>query len=483
MKFPLNQLRFLALSLPAVSAAVAQGTGDTPPEEKRKYNVLFIAVDDLNDWVGFLGGHPQTQTPNMDKLAREGVVFEKAYCPVSVSNASRAALLTGYRASSTGIYGNDSFLRDSKVLEKAKTLPQWLSDYGYFCMARGKIFHTPGGPWSDPQSWNLQVPTEGRYGHVERKPGLMANGIPVGEVDSNFDWGPTDAAFEETPDYLNAKWAAEQLAIDHDRPFFLACGIFRPHLNWYVPGEFFDKFREDEMILPTVNEEDYNDIPEGGYQPARDYYTIRKYGKEREVVQAYLACINYADSCIGVVLDALEKSKYADNTIVILWGDHGWHLGEKLRYKKVTLWEEACRMPLIIKVPGLSSNGMHCQAVVNLLDLYPTLTQLCSVPHNTANEGRSLVPLLKNVEKRWNYPTVTTMGQNRHAVRSDSWRYIRYQDGSEELYDHRTDTLEWTNLANDPKYDRIKRRLAKHIPQLNVDKVPGKGIGDTSGAD
>jgi arylsulfatase A-like enzyme len=483
MKVSVNHFSFLALSIPAVSTAFAQVPPGGAAAEKGKYNILFIAVDDLNDWVGFLGGHPQSLTPNMDRLASQGMVFERAYCPVSVSNASRAALLTGFRASSTGIYGNESYMRDSKVLENARTLPQWLSDNGYFSMARGKIFHTPNGLWSDPQSWNLQSHTEGGYGHVEKKPGLMANGIPVGEVDSNFDWGPTDAVFEETTDYLNAKWAADQLATDHEKPFFLACGIFRPHLNWYVPRIFFDKFNEEEMILPVVNEDDYNDIPESGYSPSKDYYTVKKYGKEKEVVQAYLACINYADSCIGVVLDALEKSKYADNTIVILWGDHGWHLGEKLRYKKVTLWEEACHMPLVLKVPGVTHPGDRCDAIVNLIDLYPTLTELCGVPANPSNEGHSIVPLLRNPDKKWKYASITTMGENRHAVRDDRWRYIRYQDGAEELYDHSVDSLEWNNLAADPSYNRIKKKLAKQLPAVNVPRVLGKGVGDTSVAD
>jgi arylsulfatase A-like enzyme len=363
-------------------------------------------------------------------------------------------------------------MRDSELLKDAITLPRWLSNNGYFSMARGKIFHMANGEWSDPQSWDLQTETIGNYGITTPKEGFMVNGIPAGEVDPNLDWGPTDALFEETTDYLSAKWAADQLSKDYDKPFFLACGISKPHLTWFVPKQFFDKFESGKLDLPPVNEEDYNDIPSSALQPQKNYYTVKKYNKQQEAVQAYLACINYADACVGVVLDALANSKYADNTIVILWGDHGWHLGEKLRYKKFTLWEESCRMPLIIKVPGVTTGGQRCKSVVNLIDLYPTITELCGVDKNQANEGRSIVPLLRNPGKKWDYPTLTTMGQNRHGVRSERWRYIRYQDGSEELYDHEADSMEWHNLAGDPKYSAIKKSLSENIPEINVPEVP-----------
>lgn len=456
----------------AVTGILSSCGNKSAKEQKQPYNILFIAIDDLNDWTGFLGGHPQSQTPNMDRLASEGVVFERAYCAAPLSNPSRVALMTGYRPSTSGIYENESFMRDSELLKDAVTLPKWFSNNGYYSLARGKIFHTPNGPWADPQSWDLHVPIEGSYGNTVSQDGYMVNGIPVGEVDANLDWGPTDATFEATPDYLNAKWAANQLSQDHEKPFFLACGIFRPHLTWFVPKEFYDKFDPDTLVLPEVNENDYDDIPSAALQPQKNYFSVKKYNKQKEAIQAYLACINYADSCVGVVLDALAKSKYADNTVVVLWGDHGWHLGEKLRYKKFTLWEESCRMPLIIKVPGMTKPGQRCDAVVNLLDLYPTLTELCGIPGNTENEGRSIVPLLKNVNENWNYPTLTTKGRNRHSVRSERWRYIRYEDGSEELYDHENDPMEWKNLAGNPEYNNIKTELSKSLPELNVEEVP-----------
>jgi arylsulfatase A-like enzyme len=363
----------LGVAVTNLSSSCIKKTGE---EKKQPFNVLFIAIDDLNDWTGFLGGHPQTQTPNMDRLAGEGIVFEWAYCPAPLSNASRASLLTGYRPSSSGIYSNESFMRDSKLLKDAVTLPKWFSNNGYFSMSRGKIFHNANGQWADLQSWDLHVNTVGSYGNTINKEGYMVNGIPSGEVDPNLDRGPTDAVFEEIPDYLNAKWVADQLSMDFEKPFFLACGIFRPHLTWFVPKEFYDKFKPEDLILPEVNENDYDDIPSAALQPQKNYYSVKKFNKQKEAVQSYLACINFADTCVGVVLNALSESKFADNTIIVLWGDHGWHLGEKLQYKKFTLWEESCRMPLIIKVPGMTRPGHRCEAVVNLLDHYPTLTEL-----------------------------------------------------------------------------------------------------------
>jgi arylsulfatase A-like enzyme len=290
----------------------------------------------------------------------------------------------------------------------------------------------------------------------------MANGIPKGEMDDNMDWYATDQKTEDTPDYLNAKWAAEKLAGDFEKPFFIACGIFIPHLEWNVPKEFYDKFPLDKIVLPSVLETDLDDVGDKA-KPSKDYLTIKKYGKQKEVVQAYLACVNYADYCIGQMLDALEKSKYKDNTIVVLWGDHGWHLGEKLRYKKFTLWEEACRVPLIIKAPNVTTPGSRSGRTVNLLDLYPTLIELTGLPKNEKNEGISIVPILKNPKVAWDHPSLTQMGEVRNTIRTEKWRYIRYNDNSEELYNHENDALEWVNLANKPEYATVKAEMSKKM--------------------
>ncbi|PHN02132.1 sulfatase [Flavilitoribacter nigricans] len=453
----------LWLALAPWLACSTGGPATTASEPSQPYNILFIAVDDLNDWTGFLGGHPQTLTPNMDRLAREGMVFERAYCAASVCNPSRAAIMSGFRPSTSGIYHNGEDMFEAPLIRDGVMLPQYLSRFGYKTLSRGKIYHTPA---TGKHTWEVWSPVSGAYGKAAKAPGRMANGIPTGEMADNMDWGPTDAALEETPDFLNADWAARQLQQDHDRPFFLACGIFRPHLKWHVPREFFDKFDPETLTLPLVKEDDLEDVSAGVQQATREYRTIKKHGKEAEAVRAYLASINYADACIGHLLDALERSPYRDNTIVVLWGDHGWHLGEKLRYKKFTLWEEACRMPLIIKAPGITPAGSRCERTVNLLDLYPTLTDLANLPTNQQNDGRSLVPLLQDPETAWDFPSLTQMGEGRNSLRTERFRYLRYEDGSEELYDHRQDPREWNNLSEDPAYQNDKNQLAEKMNAL-----------------
>ena len=300
-------------------------------QEIKPYNVLFIAIDDLNDRIGFLGGHPQALTPNLDRLASQSLIFEKAYCP--------------------------------------------------------------------------------------------------------------------------------------------------PHLPWFVPQKYFDKFPLEEITLPEILEEDLIDIPDigkgmsGGLIKESDYQCVKKYKKQIEAVQEYRANINYTDECIGLLIDALEKHPYKDNTIVVLWGDYGWHLGEKLHYRKFVLWEEACRVPLLIKVPGLTKGGSRCSRKVNLIDLYLTLLELCNLPPNKNNEGRSLVLLLKKPTKNWNYPSLTTMGEKRHSIRNERWRYIQYEDGTEELYDYHTVPFEWNNLANDPRYSKEKSACLLGFQKFNIPAI------------
>ncbi|RXP62688.1 DUF4976 domain-containing protein [Lutibacter sp. HS1-25] len=428
----------------------------------QKYNVIFIAVDDLNDWVGFMDGNPQTITPNMDKLASQAMVFDRAYCAASVCNPSRAAIMSGYKPSTTGVYGNGDEVFELPIFQNSLMLSQYFSKYGYETYSRGKIYHTPS---TGKQTWDNWDNVSGSYGVKPKVAGYMSNGIPDGEMSNNMDWTATNQKTEETPDYLNALWAAELLEKGFDKPFFMACGIFRPHLEWNVPQEFYDKFPIEDIVLPMVLENDLDDVGDNT-KPTKEYIAIKKYNKQKEAVQAYLASVNYADYCIGVLLDALNKSKYKDNTIVVLWGDHGWHLGEKLRYKKFTLWEEACRVPLIIKAPNVTSAGSRSGRTVNLLDLYPTLTDLTGLPKNNKNEGISIVPLLKNPTLEWDYPSLTQMGEGRNTIRTEKWRYIRYDDNSEELYDHENDELEWVNLANKPEYAAVKSEMAKRMDAI-----------------
>jgi arylsulfatase A-like enzyme len=428
-------------------------------------NVLFIAIDDLNDWIGCLGGHPDVKTPNLDRLAGQSVLFTNAYCPAPLCNASRAALMTGIRPSSSGVYKNSQPWRESPLLKNAVTLPQHFMAHGYQTLGSGKIYH---GRFPDPDSWQLYWPSK-----LIQKPDdplplkRPLNGIPNTK---HFDWGEMDAEKEEMGDWQVADWIIGQLNQSHAKPFFLACGFFKPHLPWYIPREYFDRYPFDKVTLPLVNENDLDDIPEAGRQIAKpdgDHASVRKYGQWKKAVQSYLAAISFADQCVGRVIDALEKSTFRDNTIIVLWSDHGWHLGEKLHWRKFALWEEATHNVLMIKAPGVTSRSGRCRATVNLLDIYPTLIDLCHLDKKPELEGVSLLPLLINPDAEWERPAITTFGYNNHSVRSKKWRYIRYHDGSEELYDHTSDELEWYNLADNPAYTDIKKQLARWLPGNN----------------
>jgi arylsulfatase A-like enzyme len=361
----------LAMSGPILSALPAATFGSS---EKAKKNVLFIAVDDLNDWVGCLGGHPQAKTPNIDRFAEKGVLFEQAYCAAPLCNPSRTAIMTGLNPSTTGIYCNQGWFRDIPEYEDWQTIPQYFSRHGYITWTGGKIYHMAGGKFSDAEAWDKQYstktgtpfpPKEKRYRH-----GLKFKNQILQRL---IDWGPIEQSTEETNDWKTADLAARFLRDEHDKPFFLACGIYRPHLTWYAPKEYFDMHPLEKIELPAHMENDLDDVPAMGRRMAGvEFNTIREAGYWKHAVQGYLASCSFADACVGRVLEALEASRYADNTIVVLWGDHGYHIGEKDHFAKSALWEQTSRTPLIIYDPGVSTNNGKCKRAVGLVDLYPT---------------------------------------------------------------------------------------------------------------
>ncbi len=439
--------------------------GDARGEAPPRPNVLFVAVDDLNDWTGFLGGHPGARTPNMDRLAARGVVFDRAYCSAPACNPSRASLLMGTRPSTSGVYHNDQPWRP--VFRDGLTLPEYFRAAGYQVVGGGKIFHNS---FNDPSVWD-----EWR--------GLGPGDHPVPDVTpvnglqgtAHFDWGPVDAPDEAMGDYKTVSWAIERLNQKHDQPFFLAVGLIRPHLPWYAPRKYFDQFPLSDVARPEVLADDLADIPAAGLaiaKPEGDHRKVVEAGQWEPAVQGYLASIAFADAQIGRLLDALDASPHGKDTIIVFWGDHGWHLGEKEHWRKFALWEDATRVPLIVVAPGVSSAGTRSERTVSLLDLYPTLVELCGLPTKPELEGESLVPLLKDPAAPRNTPAVTTHGRGNHAARSERWRYIRYADGSEELYDHDNDPREWTNLAGDPSLADVKRELAKWLPEKNAPDAP-----------
>lgn len=439
------------------------------PEKQLPPNVLFICIDDMNDWTGFMGGHPDAVTPNLDRLASESVVFSRAFCPAPACNPSRAAIMTGFRPSTSGVYLNPQPWRTSPVLKDAQTIPQYFRDHGYIVKGSGKTFHDA---YPDPASWDEYWPSLQR----QRPPDPVPDSIPVNGIPGtgHFDWGPVHVSKQEMGDWKVADWVIDQLNKEYDKPFFLACGFFRPHLPWYVPQEYFDRFPLDKVTRPVIQDDDVDDIPDAGKALIRfrDHENVTKYNQWEKAVQGYLASGNFSDECVGRVINALDKSKYKDNTIVVLWSDHGWNLGEKQHWRKFALWENTTRTLFMIKVPGWSGNGLECSSPVSLMDVYPTLVELCGLPYNQKNEGTSLGPLLKSPDMKWEIPSVTTHGKDRHAIRLRNWRYIRYDDGSEELYNLENDPHEWTNLIKDPEFETIKTELIKYLPEVNAKSIP-----------
>ena len=462
-------------------------------------NVLFLAIDDLNDWIGALGGHPQAKTPNLDRLISQSVLFTNAHCAAPVCSASRHALLSGLRPSTTGWYSNTS--KSLKAYERALgetvPMPTHFKRNGYKTLAAGKIFHKGTSDvkgydyWDEERpkyKWPAELAARGhgyqseKGGHFHPFPpdgGAIYQKYQKGVDGQSLCWGALEAADmppEGMPDEQIAAWAVDRLKQKHDKPFFLAVGFVRPHVPYTAPKEFFDLYPLDEVFVPKVPADEMDDIPlwgkafaygtiEGG-----DHHNVLSIGPDywREMTRAYLACVSFVDAQAGKVLEALEDSPYADNTIVVFWSDHGQHLGEKRHWRKQALWEESTRVPLSVRLPGAINGGEVCSRSVSLIDIYPTMLELCNLPDVKGLEGTSLLPQLKDPKAERRNPAITTWHYNNHAARSQNFRYIRYRDGSEELYDHRTDPNEHRNLAGDPKLASIKKKLRGYLPTDNV---------------
>jgi arylsulfatase A-like enzyme len=329
---------------------------------------------------------------------------------------------------------------------------------GYATMGMGKLWHGGIG-WKE--QWSLTGPRETPT--AAKLDDRSIGGIRFGILDGD------DTAVGDTQ---IADFGIEQLSKDHADPFMLVLGFHKPHMPWNVPKKYYDLHPLDQIELPPVKENDLADIPAAGVKmakPNQDHAAVLASGRWKEAVQGYLAAISYLDAQVGRVLDAYEKSPHRDETIICLWGDHGWHLGEKEHWRKFALWEEATRAPLIWVVPGMTQPGGMCDAPVDFMGIYPTLTGLCGLPRPESVEGHDLRPLLADPKAAWNNVAITTFGQSNHAVRSDRWRYIRYADGSEELYDHASDPYEWTNLAGRPEHQEVKTELQKRLPETNAE--------------
>lgn len=440
-----------------------------------KPNVLFISMDDLNDWIGCMGGHPQALTPNLDRLAASGMLFDNAYCPAASCNPSRTAIFSGLPPHRSGLYRNQQKMRE--VMPEAELLPRYFSNHGYWAAGSGKLLHYV----IDPQSWDDYFPDKTkdnpfpRTFYPKQRPVNLPRAGDWQYVET--DWAALEMSDEQFGgDWLVTKWIGEQLMREQDKPFFLACGIYRPHEPWFVPKQYFEPFPLDSIQLPPgYKADDLNDVPAEGQRIARNRYFahIQEQMQWKQGIQAYLAAIHFADAMLGRVLDALEKSPHHDNTLVVLWSDHGWHLGEKEHWQKYTGWRACARVPLIIRVPkgapGLPEGtkaGAVCHRPVNLVDLFSTLTELCGLPEKAGIEPRSLVPLLRDPKADWPHAALTHLDRpQNYAISTERWRYLHYFDGGEELYNIETDPHEWTNLATKPEHVAKLEEMRSLSPQ------------------
>lgn len=486
---------------------VAQLSADERP------HVLFIAIDDLNDWVGCLDGHPQAQTPNIDRLAAQGILFRNAHCAAPACNPSRAAVFSGRMPAATGVWSNDSGSL-SRLYPNHPKLPETFQAAGYHTAGTGKLIHKGGTGFQQYQSFEQRWSPFGKQDvsytadevaskgtdnprHVlhdsggnevilprNRMPSDRRPGDPSGE---SFDWGGFDLPDSDWGDTQCTNWAIERLRRQRRKPLFLGVGYYRPHIPLFAPQRFFDRFARQPAQLPAFAADDLNDLSTTGRRwaleavTAGSHATVVQHQQWQTAVEGYLACITYVDHEVGRLLEALQQSELADQTLIVLWSDHGWHLGEKQHWGKWTGWERSTRVPLIIVPPASQAEqfaeaGSVCDHPVSLVDLYPTLLELCQIGSPPPLDGVSLVPLLRDTNARIRPVTLTMFDRGNSSLRDHQYRYLRYKDGSEELYDLKADPHEWHNRAGEARYlpelQRLRAALQSQLDRSSAS--PGR---------
>ncbi len=415
-------------------------------------NVVFIISDDLNDWVGFLHGNPDVKTPNLDRLAKQSIIFADAHAPATLCNPSRAAILTSQYPSHTKVYDNEQNPEEAIVQAKLKTIMESFKDADYTVLGTGKIFHRD----------NAVEKYYDEYFYTSSRPDTM-------RLRGQNSWGIWDKDESELSDSKKTNWAIKKLEEQHDKPFLMIVGYDSPHLPWVIPQKYVDLYNPDTLQLPITQEDDTNDIPEtirtASDATRQSFIDIKNNGRWKEMIRAYLASISYLDKQIGDLLNSLETSAYAKNTIIVFIGDHGFHMGEKDIWQKNTLWERSTHVPMLIYIPEQKEQERIYNNTVSLIDIYPTLIELCHLAAQPNLDGLSLVKLIQNPSIPWNHAAVTMTWSNNYSVQTQDWHYIQYYNQEEELYNRAQDPHEFTNLAKDSQYHTVINKLKTYIPK------------------
>ena len=457
------------LALISVLGISSFGVAADGPINERP-NVLMIAVDDLNDYISILQNHPGIRTPNFDRLAKRSVNFTRAYCAAPLCNPSRVAIITGMAPHQTGIYQLGDSMSKSAPALAAISLEEQFKRHGYETYLTGKYYHAKTDRWWPDNridaAWTEKKPPFSDHGPMLSKGNkVMGSGI--------LSIGPAPGGMDSMPDVAILKNTQGWLAQKHEKPFFIVHGISKPHLSFVVPQRFYDMYPLDTVVVPETPDDDWSDIPPSVLTKFLGETDLKGFAKVRnandgwkEVMQAYLASISFCDWVLGKILDSLDASLYAKNTIVVLWSDHGYHIGEKQRLHKRALWTQTSRVPFLMSVPGMATRGQTCAAPVNLLDIYPTLNELCDLSQTVPQQlaGHSLSQLLAKPDRDWPYVSQTSHDIGNAAITDARYHYIRYADGSDELYDHQTDPREYHNLANQAESKPVVTRLSAFLP-------------------
>ncbi len=471
---------FVALLVSALflSAGIGASTSAAEPAQG-KYNVLFLIADDLNCDLGCYG-HPLVQTPNIDRLATRGMRFERSFCQFPLCGPSRASFLCGLYPDQTLVRANSILVRDR--VPNVVTMPQHFRQHGYTPMRVGKLYHygVPGtigtDGHDDPPSWDKVFNPRGRDKDEESQVFTL---VP-GQYGGTLSWMAAEGTDEEQTDGIGAGMAIKLLEgfAQNKQPFFLGVGFYRPHTPYVSPKKYFELYPRDKITVPTVPAGYLDTLP----APAVAALGAKKVNidlpdaTKREAMQAYYASITFMDAQVGRVLEALERVGLADNTIVLMTSDHGYHMGEHGHFQKMTLFENAARVPLIISVPGMKNAGQSSRSIVEMVDFYPTLSELCGLPPPERAPGVSQAAVLgdKNAAPR---TSGLTEHRDGYSVRTDRYRYTEWGDEGKdgaELYDHSTDPAEMVNLAAKPEQAETVAELSKLLHERIADarKVP-----------